>query len=349
MNRRSTRSMPEEAHGYWLRGHLRIAGRVVFPGRPVRFRLQPEGWYDKSASKPGRLALDFQGRLYSHLYDYFHDRMLCMGNSVINSFEVRVAAFLLLLLPTSLVAWFAFVRIVETIKTERIKTVGRVADVWHEQLKMVFRRAIGRAEAILLEAYCSRQMTVNTCNREALQTFLGSEGALGGILNDPLTGTQLAVRYSEQLIQPVFDVHPDLGVSGETFLADGEGFFITRARYPATQGREHPISARPMQRCLSPENAETLDLDYRDVAIIHGFRFVSEIGGGCIMAHVDQAEAFAPLVTLKSQLLVAVGLGHRRRVLVRQKNRRTDSAIDPCGAQYCRRQFCRTRRSDGLS
>ncbi|HLA33603.1 MAG TPA: PAS domain S-box protein, partial [Rhodocyclaceae bacterium] len=61
-----------------------------------------------------------------------------------------------------------------------------------------------------------------------------------------------------------------------------------------------------MRRCLSPENAEILDLDYRDVPIIHGFRFIDEIGGGCIMAHIDQAEAFAPLAALQRQVLAAL-------------------------------------------
>ena len=33
---------------------------------------------------------------------------------------------------------------------------------------------------------------------------------------------------------------------------------------------------------------------YRGAAVIHGFRSVPEIGGGCIMALIDQTEAFAP-------------------------------------------------------
>ena len=125
---------------------------------------------------------------------------------------------------------------------------------------------------------------------------------------DPESGRKIAVVYAARQLQPIFDVRPDLGRSGETFLSDGDGFFITSARYTSSQGHSHPISARPMVRCLSPENGETLDVDYRNVPIIHGFRFVPEIGSGCIMAHVDQAEAFAPVARLKFEFLTAMAL-----------------------------------------
>lgn len=134
----------------------------------------------------------------------------------------------------------------------------------------------------------------------------GSERAYRIFVESSRYGIKLEVIYPARAIQSIFVSHPDLGSSGETFLADGDGFFITKARYHSTQGHSHPISATPMQRCLSQENAATLDLDYRDVPIIHGFRFVPEIGGGCIMAHVDQAEAFVKLEDMKQRFYVVL-------------------------------------------
>ena len=64
------------------------------------------------------------------------------------------------------------------------------------------------------------------------------------------TGLQLEITYPSSNLQPVFDRPTDLGDSGETFLADGEGYFITQARYPSTHGHNHPVSARPMRSCL---------------------------------------------------------------------------------------------------
>lgn len=120
-------------------------------------------------------------------------------------------------------------------------------------------------------------------------------------------GLVLTVTYSASQLTPVFVPHPkDLGISGETFLADGEGFFATPPRYPSTQGHSHPITARPMESCLSGQSREVLDLDYRDAAIIHGFRFIPEFGSACIMAHVDQDEAFAPLKSLQQKIMFAI-------------------------------------------
>ena len=127
----------------------------------------------------------------------------------------------------------------------------------------------------------------------------GGERSYEVIADAPHRGLRLVVTYPVALIQSLFTNVADLGQSGETFLADREGFFITKGRYPSVQGHSHPISARPMQACLGREDREVLDQDYRDVAIIHGFRFVPEIGGGCVMAHIDQAEAFAPLRALQ--------------------------------------------------
>jgi diguanylate cyclase (GGDEF)-like protein/PAS domain S-box-containing protein len=122
---------------------------------------------------------------------------------------------------------------------------------------------------------------------------------------DSASGFSLVTTYPGQALQDIFVGSPVLGQSGETFLADNRGFFITRPRYSSEQGVIKPISAVPMQRCLHSENGKTLDLDYRNIHIIHGFRFVPEVGGGCIMAHIDQAEAFASLNRLVVKLSIA--------------------------------------------
>ena len=121
---------------------------------------------------------------------------------------------------------------------------------------------------------------------------------------DPKTKIQMVVSYSVGMLQPVFDVPRELGASGETFLSDYKGYFITRPRYPSQQGRSKPISAAPMQHCLNQHSMQMLELDYRAEPIIHGFEYIPETGGGCIMAHIEQHEAFAPLKTLQRDALI---------------------------------------------
>lgn len=150
------------------------------------------------------------------------------------------------------------------------------------------------------------------------------------VLADTNTDTlQLAVTYPSTNLYALFDRPKQLGEAGETFLADAEGYFITPARYAATQGNEAPIRAHPMQMCLGGKGKEVLDYDYRDVKIIHGFRFVPEMGAGCIMAHISQKEAFAPIDRMENRwalilaaLLVPVGafaLYFSRRVRVAEQ------------------------------
>lgn len=133
-------------------------------------------------------------------------------------------------------------------------------------------------------------------------TMVNDASLLSLTATDSESGFSLVTVYPGQELQDIFVVSKVLGQSGETFLADNQGFFITKPRYSSQQGIVNPISAIPMQHCLRSENGETINLDYRGVSVIHGFRFVPEIGGGCIMAHVDQSEAFTPLRQLVAGL-----------------------------------------------
>ncbi len=272
------------------------------------------------------------------------------------SLETTLAGLLLacLLLPSAIIGWLAYDRLIESTKADRMRAVGHVAEIRHTQLNQLLRRATDRAHAFMedIASHCGVRPLRSDCVRQELKTFIHSEGAVGAVLLpsngvaltvgdiDPTTalpqlpngqlawfeprrpgagerhyllpaiertnGMRLVLRYPAGMIQSIFNDHPELGNSGENFLADTEGYFITSARYPSTQGHGLPISAAPMRRCLSPESSEALDLDYRDVPIIHGFHFVPEIGGGCIMAHIDQAEAFEALNALKWRFGLAV-------------------------------------------
>lgn len=125
-------------------------------------------------------------------------------------------------------------------------------------------------------------------------------------------GMTLALRFRMAEIDSIFLNRRGLGESGEAFLTDRSAFFLTPVRYAEGAGQSHPIEARPMQMCLRGEDGEALEKDYRGVDIVHGFRQVPEAGGGCIMVHLDQTEAFAPARDLRETLVLgasAFGLG----------------------------------------
>lgn len=262
----------------------------------------------------------------------------------------------MVLLPTLIIGWVAYSMMFETIRSERIRDVGLVADSKHGQLGMMLTRSNVTAKHFLsdLNARCGGNATKlnRLCATDLIESYLAAEDAIGATLHgkgdsltigaaakhnnvrfqtgqlaeffgtgpannrsyfisvtNELTGYRLEVTYPSSALAPIFNPLPaELGLSGEIFLADGAGYFVTKNRYDATQGHEHPISASPMQSCLSGQSGETLDLDYRNVKIIHGYRFIPEFGAACIMAHIDQDEAFASLGLLQQRTFMAMFL-----------------------------------------
>ena len=121
-------------------------------------------------------------------------------------------------------------------------------------------------------------------------------------------GIEVFVEYPLYSIQNIFLPQNDLGAGGETFLSDKDGFFITKQRHPSLHnhsqdGTREPISVAPMIACLQKKSTYMLDVDYRKEPIIHGFKYVPEIGGGCIMAHMEQREAFASAQTMINKMI----------------------------------------------
>ncbi len=118
----------------------------------------------------------------------------------------------------------------------------------------------------------------------------------------------LTIRGDMQVANQIFLDRYGLGLSGETFLTDREGLFLTPPKYPGTAGESRPIGGKPMQMCLAGMDGEVLTESYRGVPVIHGFRHVPEIGGGCISALIDQAEAFAPTKRIAREVAGVSGL-----------------------------------------
>ncbi len=122
--------------------------------------------------------------------------------------------------------------------------------------------------------------------------FIQARAAMGG-------GDAVVTLLGDmRLVDQIFQDRYGLGQSGETFLTDFKGRFLTPHRYPAPH-QARPGGDRAIRLCLDGLDSEVLDRDYRDVPVVHGFRHMPEIGGGCVIAQIDQAEAFAPANALR--------------------------------------------------
>jgi len=111
----------------------------------------------------------------------------------------------------------------------------------------------------------------------------------------------VTLRGDMQAVNRIFGDPYGLGDSGETFLTDATGRFLTPPRDSGTPGRRGPgeqaIAPRP-----GGLDGEVLDKDYRGVAVVHGFRCLPEIDNACVVAQIDQAEAFAQTNVLRRKV-----------------------------------------------
>lgn len=114
---------------------------------------------------------------------------------------------------------------------------------------------------------------------------------------------RVTLRGDMRVIDKIFADRDSLGQSGEAFLTDGRGDLLTPVRYSPAPDKEHPPLSQALRSCLAGRDGEILDTGYRGVPVIHGFRHIPEIGGGCAVAVVDQSEAFAPANRLRRDLL----------------------------------------------
>ncbi|HLG22471.1 MAG TPA: hypothetical protein VI382_06620, partial [Candidatus Manganitrophaceae bacterium] len=94
-------------------------------------------------------------------------------------------------------------------------------------------------------------------------------------------GATLLLRFDMSGINAIFLDHYildeyGLGKSGETFLVDSKGFFMTSSRYPGGLDKNLSINSKAIQACLAGADGESLGRNNLGVEVIHGFRYVEE-------------------------------------------------------------------------
>ena len=111
----------------------------------------------------------------------------------------------------------------------------------------------------------------------------------------------VTLRGDMQAINRIFGDRYGLGQSGETFLTDAAGRFLTPPRSDRESSRRSP-GEQAIQPRSPGVDGEVLDRDYRGAAVVHGFRCLPEIDNACVVAQIDQAEAFAQTNALRRKV-----------------------------------------------
>jgi signal transduction histidine kinase/CheY-like chemotaxis protein len=114
----------------------------------------------------------------------------------------------------------------------------------------------------------------------------------------------LLVEFDGAEITAMFAQRAGLGEGGEVFLTDAARRPLTPLRFaPPGDGNPGVSAAEPLAECENGPNDQITE-DYRGVRTVHAFRPASVLGGGCIDAHVNYAEALAPSESLREELVI---------------------------------------------
>jgi signal transduction histidine kinase/CheY-like chemotaxis protein len=129
----------------------------------------------------------------------------------------------------------------------------------------------------------------------------GADGTVGYVMKATSGQTTLALQFDHQAVADLFEDQSEIGRTGEVFLVDYEGGFLTPARHDSSP----PTPARAVEfreHCRSGADA-FVDVDYRGIKAIQSFRPITILGTACIAARVGYDETVAPANRLRADLM----------------------------------------------
>ena len=110
------------------------------------------------------------------------------------------------------------------------------------------------------------------------------------------------VDFSE--ISEIMESGRGFSASEETYLVNKFNFFVTESRFEEGYAVQKAIYTEGVSECLMGNEGAALYDDYRGVPIIGAYKWLPE-RELCILTEEDQAEAFAPIVTLRNEIIGA--------------------------------------------
>jgi signal transduction histidine kinase len=254
-----------------------------------------------------------------------------------------LAALLLTVLVTALLsAALSYRSAKQIIVQESMRTLRVTADGKKEELLLTLKRQEDRALAFLENNLieCLEVRDVR-CVRVNLETFRAGEQATGavarihkgrkvtvgdasGLMDGPdesyvmfenarsshreymlyahsdKAAADIAMRFPSGQIDSVFTRRStNLGDGGDVFVVDQHGSLFT-----SDGGRRTPQHSRALADCLSGRNGEATDRDATGRRVVMSYRYLRELGGGCLMANIDEATMLQPAKRLRYEMVL---------------------------------------------
>jgi signal transduction histidine kinase len=139
-----------------------------------------------------------------------------------------------------------------------------------------------------------------------LATITASGGQRSYTMQSARGRVRLGVQFPLDDINAIFQDRSGLEANGEVFLTDRQGRLLTLARYPVAP--EQQVLETALRPCLEGATGQTVAPDYHGTEVLSGFRPVPAIGGGCIVANLQYADALLPIQRL-GRLFAFAALG----------------------------------------
>lgn len=135
----------------------------------------------------------------------------------------------------------------------------------------------------------------------------------------PLTITALVKSEEEKLLgavsgrvslkgmSAIVEEKTTLGRTGEIYLVDKNYFFFSEHRFRGELPLKKEVRTRGVEECLGQKSGVALYENYKSIPVIGSYRWMPgrEL---CIVAEIEQAEAFAPIYALR-RAVVLIGSG----------------------------------------
>jgi methyl-accepting chemotaxis protein len=117
----------------------------------------------------------------------------------------------------------------------------------------------------------------------------------------------LAGRINLEKIDGIMSGTSGLGETGETYLVNKFNFIVTESRFEGDLTLKKAVYTDGVRDCLKGNDGHGHYKDYRGIPVIGAYVWVPKVEA-CLLAEIDQGEAFNPINRLKNFILL-VGIG----------------------------------------
>jgi len=109
----------------------------------------------------------------------------------------------------------------------------------------------------------------------------------------------ITMRFPSAQIEAVFMPRSaNLGEGGDVFVVDERGALFT-----TEGGHRAPPQSRALAQCLNGRDGETTERDSTGRRVVTSYRYLRELGGGCIVAYMDEATMLLPAKRLRYEVI----------------------------------------------